>query len=117
MASLGSSSQVEVAQSLDTSILPYDDGRLHLEMDVSRKVYRKETIYDMYLEMYRQSRKDSDWALKRMQESIVGAQIFSTINHLCYTAVDVSTEISVHTTMDSQQYGKISHLDYYKKVR
>ncbi len=63
--------KMEVYPGFQTAIAEYGAGRVMLQIDVSHRILRNETAYEVMLNIYQKARNDADYKLA-CQKALIG---------------------------------------------
>nr|XP_005889912.1 PREDICTED: piwi-like protein 3 [Bos mutus] len=104
--------RLEIWPGYVTSILPYETG-LTLCADVSHKLLRMETAYDLISHTREKARGED--AKEKILRKLVGSSVLTKYNNRTYRVDDIIWEMSPSSTFTKSDGSEISFVDYYKE--
>ncbi|XP_043293228.1 piwi-like protein 3 [Cervus elaphus] len=104
--------RLEIWPGYVTSILPYEIG-LTLCADVSHKLLRMETAYDLISHTREKARGED--AKEKILRELVGSSVLTKYNNRTYRVDDIIWEMSPSSTFTKSDGSEISFVDYYKE--
>ncbi|KAF4011631.1 hypothetical protein G4228_003101 [Cervus hanglu yarkandensis] len=104
--------RLEIWPGYVTSILPYEIG-LTLCADVSHKLLRMETAYDLISHTHEKARGED--AKEKILRELVGSSVLTKYNNRTYRVDDIIWEMSPSSTFTKSDGSEISFVDYYKE--
>uniref|UniRef100_A0A8C6DG33 Piwi like RNA-mediated silencing 3 n=1 Tax=Moschus moschiferus TaxID=68415 RepID=A0A8C6DG33_MOSMO len=104
--------RLEIWPGYVTSILPCEIG-LTLCADVSHKLLRMETAYDLISHTREEARGED--AKEKILRKLVGSSVLTKYNNRTYRVDDIIWEMSPSSTFTKSDGSEISFVDYYKE--
>ncbi|XP_025413439.1 piwi-like protein Siwi isoform X2 [Sipha flava] len=95
----------------ETTIGMFDSGLL-LRSEISTKVMREETVYDLLQEFMRESHRDRDWFIK-FKAAVIGTTVLTNYNNQTYRIDDVDDKSTIKSTFPKKDGTQMSYIDYY----
>ncbi|KAB0364501.1 hypothetical protein FD754_008657 [Muntiacus muntjak] len=104
--------KLEIWPGYVTSVLPYEIG-LTLCADVSHKLLRMETAYDLI--SHTREKAGGEDAKEKILRELVGSSVLTKYNNRTYRVDDIIWEMSPSSTFTKSDGSEISFVDYYKE--
>ncbi|KAM9055897.1 LOW QUALITY PROTEIN: piwi-like protein 3 [Megaptera novaeangliae] len=104
--------RLEIWPGYVTSILPYETG-LMLCADVSHKLLRMETAYDLISHTREKAREED--AKEKILKKLVGSSVLTKYNNRTYRVDDITWEKSPSSTFTRSDGSETSFVDYYRE--
>jgi len=105
-------SKLELYPGYVTSIRQHEQDIL-LGVEISHKVLRTDTVYDMIRTQLSRERGRGD-PTDILRKKLLGEIVITKYNNQTYKISDVTLEVTPKSTFDDKSGGKTSYLDYYK---
>jgi len=97
----------------ETTIGRYENN-IMLCAEVSTKVMRGETVFDMLNQFANNRYKNKNWMID-FKNSIIGTSVMSEYNNKTYRIDDIDENVSPLSTFVKKDGSKITYMDYYKE--
>lgn len=105
--------RIQLWPGYETSIRYHEGRRILLNCDITHKVMRTDTVYDLMDEIRRSNPRDFETVFR---QKVLGMTVLTDYNNKTYRIDDIDFTITPSTTF-SQKGTDVSILQYYAQVR